>query len=396
MNQKQMLLPLLDALVDEGSRGKTAVLYDAVAERIGISKDARDERVVLKSGATINAFERNCRWAMQQAKFKQLAEPIGNQLWRVTTRGKHALTEATPGKVVTVYLNDNGVALWCNSEDGIGLLDDNSVNLLFTSPPYPLLRKKEYGNVSETEYVDWFLRMAEQWPRVLARDGSIVINLGDVWKPGSPTLSTYQERLLVKLEDVMGLKLCQRFAWQNPSKMPAPAEWVTVRRIRVKPSLEQLYWLSPTGEPKANNRNVLTAYSDSMLQRIASGGESGAIRPSGHSVKAGAFSAVNGGAIPGNLLTAANTESNSRYITECRANDLPVHPARFPAALPSFFIDLTTDVGDTVMDPFAGSLTTCKVAQQKDRKWIGMDRVREYLEGGKLRFFEPEAMPLFA
>lgn len=381
-----MVLPILDALTEEGGRAKTGQLYDAVAERIGLDPEVRDKRITLPSGDTINEFERDCRWAMQHAKFMKMAEPIGNATWRITNNGRHALTESSPGKVVTVFVTESGAALWCSAEDGIGLLDDGSVQLIFTSPPYPLLRKKSYGNVEEKEYVDWFLRLAEQWPRKLAKNGSIVLNLGDVWQPGLPVQSLYQERLLVKLEEVMGLKLCQRYAWENPSKMPAPAEWVTVRRVRVKPSLEQLYWLSPTGEPYADNRAVLKEYSDAMRNLIDKGGEQAAERPSGYELSEGSFGRDNGGAIPGNLIVAPNTESNSRYIASCKERGLPVHPARFPGALPGFFIELTTRRGDLVLDPCAGSITTGAEAERRGRKWCAMDRVREFLEGGKARF----------
>lgn len=386
MRQSQLLLPILDALQEGAGRLTTAQIYDAVAERTGISGDKRDARITLPSGQTINSFERSVRWAQQRARLMNLAEPIGETRWRLTGKGKRALTESLPGKVVTVFVTDKGAALWCKAEDGIGLLEDGSVNLIFTSPPYPLLREKQYGNVSAKDYVDWFLRLAEQWPRKLAHDGSVVINLGDVWEPGRPTVSTYQERLLVKLEDQLGLKLCQRYAWASPSRLPAHAEWCTVRRIRVKNSLEQIYWLSPSGEPYADNRAVLTGYSESMKDRLAAGGERGAQRPSGHTLAAGAFGRDNGGAIPGNLITAANSESNSRYIKSCKSRGLPVHPARFPGALPEFFVRLTTQPGQLVLDPCAGSIKTGEVCERLGRHWVAFDTVREYIEGAKARF----------
>lgn len=100
----------------------------------------------------------------------------------------------------------------------------------------------------------------------------------------------------------------------------------------------------------------------------------------------GAFGRDNGGAIPGNLLQAANTESNSDYIRACKENGLPVHPARFPAALPEFFIKLLTQIDDHVFDPFGGSLTTAAVAERLQRRWTSSDCVLDYLEGGRHRF----------
>jgi site-specific DNA-methyltransferase (cytosine-N4-specific) len=106
---------------------------------------------------------------------------------------------------------------------------------MFSSTPYLLVRSKEYRNEDERSYVEWLLCAAQEWPRKLTKTWSVVLNLGDAWRRGEPTLSLYQERLLIKLEDELGLKLCQRFAWQNTAKLPAPAVWVTVRRVRVKP-----------------------------------------------------------------------------------------------------------------------------------------------------------------
>jgi hypothetical protein len=105
-----------------------------------------------------------------------------------------------------------------------------------------------------------------------------MLNLGDVWLPNSPTVSLYQERLLLQLVDPLGYHLIQKLYWENPSKMPGPAEYVTIRRIRVTPSIENVWWLSPTPNPKANNRNVLVDYSSSMRNALTRGTNAG-MRP---------------------------------------------------------------------------------------------------------------------
>lgn len=383
--QNQLVLPLLEAVQEAGGRARASAIYDTVAEKMSISSTQRSERVVIKE-KSYNAFERSVRWAQQRAKTSGLLRPSGDRDWILTDQGKSSLRFAKPGLIFTVFTTDKGEALFGHCEEAVGLLDDGSVNLIFTSPPYPLLRKKEYGNEDENRYVDWFLKLAEQWPRKLTRDGSIVINLGDAWRRGEPTLSLYQERLLIRMEDQLGLKLCQRFSWSNPSKMPAPAEWITVRRVRVKPSLENLFWLSPNAAPYADNRNVLVPYSESMKKVLATGGQQSAQRPAGYHMLDGAFGRDNGGAIPGNLITAANTESNSDYIRACKASGLPVHPARFPAALPEFFIKMLTRTDDHVFDPFGGSLTTAAAAERLGRRWTSCDCVLDYLEGGRARF----------
>lgn len=384
--QRQMVLPILEALSGSGGRARTCDIYEHVADRLNVPESVRTATVTLGDGHVVNHFERSVRWAAQRSKFMQLAAPDEKPYWRITEKGEKALSEALPGVVVTVFTTPKGIALWANCEDAVAFIDAGSLNLIFTSPPYPLLRQKSYGNVSQSEYVDWLVRLIEGWMGKLAPASSIVLNLGDVYEPLSPTISLYQERLLIRLEDDLGLKLCQRFAWLNPSRLPSPASYVTVRRVRCKGSLEQVYWLSPFENPQADNRQVLRAYSDSMLKRIAAGGEKDAVRPSGHIMKAGRFATDNGGSIPDNLLVAANTDSSSGYIRKCREMGLPVHPARFPEALPEFFLKFLTKVGDTVFDPFGGSGKTGEVCERLGRFWITSERVLEYVKGHALRF----------
>ncbi|MBK1901984.1 MULTISPECIES: site-specific DNA-methyltransferase [Burkholderia] len=383
--QGQFVLPILDCLDGEGGRSRTADLCDAVAVKMGVDEETRRE-VIEIGGRRYNRFDHRVRWAQQQARALSLCVPAGKATWELTGKGKEALHRAAPGLVVTIFTTADGIALYGRAEEAVAHIDDGSVRLLFTSPPYPLLREKQYSNKAANEYVEWLLRIAETWPRKLARDGSVVLNLGDVMNRGEPTYSLYQERLLIRLEDELGWKLCQRFAWQNPSKLPSPAEWVTIKRVRVKGSLEQLYWLAPNDMPYADNRQVLVPYSDSMLNLLARGGQRKSTRPSGHQQRDGAFSIDNGGAIPGNLLTMSNTVSNDPYQRGCREASLPVHPARAPAGMSGHFIRLCTEVGDTVFDPFSGSFQTGAEAESLGRKWVGSELHLEYIAGGAIRF----------
>ena len=380
-----MTLPLLEALEGAGGHATTAATYDAVARLAGVGTPERTRRVANGKG-TVNAFERDVRWAQQRAKLDGLARRVGEGDWEITGKGRTALRNAKPGLVVTIFTTASGVALWASCEDAVAHIDDASCALILTSPPYPLLRKKAYGNEDERAYVSWLIGVARTWPRILTRDGSIVLNLGDAWNRGEPTLSLYQERLLVRMEDELGMRLCQRFSWHNPSKMPAPAQWVTVNRVRVKPSVESAFWLSQNPNPKSDNRRVLTPYGDAMRRLMRKGGEAGATRPSGHAIETGAFSTDNGGAIPGNLIVAANTQSNGAYARGCRAEGLPAHPARFPEALPEFFIRMLTDEGDAVYDPFGGSGATASVAERLGRRWLTSERSLEYVRGARHRF----------
>ncbi|WP_427159828.1 DNA-methyltransferase [Aliinostoc sp. HNIBRCY26] len=266
----------------------------------------------------------------------------------------------------------------------ITTIPDSSINLILTSPPFALTRQKEYGNASADKYIEWFLPFAQQFKRVLAENGSFVLDLGGAYLPGNPVRSIYQYELLVRLCQEVGFFLAQEFYHYNPARLPTPAEWVTIRRIRVKDAVNVVWWLSKTPHPKADNRKVLKPYSHSM-KRLLKNGYKAKIRPSGHEISE-KFQKDNQGAIPPNLLEIANTESNSIYLRRCKAAGIKPHPARFPQGFAEFFIKFLTDEGDLVLDPFAGSNTTGFVAETLQRRWISCEINQDYVVGSRYRF----------
>lgn len=291
------------------------------------------------------------------------------------------------------YTTDFGAAYLADSYELLKVMPDNSVDLVLTSPPYALQFKKEYGNKNKLEYNDWFIAFAKEIFRVLKDSGSFVLNIGGSWNKGEPTKSLYHYKLLIRLVEEVRFKLAQEFYWYNPAKMPVPAEWVTVRRIRVKDSVEHVWWFGKTSFPKANNRNVLKPYSKDML-RLNNRKIKKAQRPSGHNINESFGKISAGGSIPPNVLEEyaenfmkfGNNAANDNYAKGCKAKGLKRHPARFPEVLPSFFIKLLTDSGDLICDPFAGSNTTGATAEKLQRVWIASDNVEKYLDGSKFRF----------
>ncbi len=261
-----------------------------------------------------------------------------------------------------------------------------SVDLIVTSPPFALVRKKEYGNVDASKYVSWFRPFATAFYSALKPSGSLVIDIGGSWTPGKPTRSIYHYELLISLCREFGFHLAQEFFWWNPSRLPTPAEWVTVRRIRAKDAVNCIWWLSRTPWPKASNRRVLQPYSASMRDLLVKRYKP-RLRPSGHDISDG-FATDNGAAIPPNLIALAHTESNSAYIRYCRDTGIKPHPARFPVKLPEFFIRMLTDPGDLVVDPFAGSCAAGEAAEKTGRRWVCCDVIPRYLEGALGRFDE--------
>jgi DNA modification methylase len=265
--------------------------------------------------------------------------------------------------------------------------EPDSVDLIMTSPPFALLNQKEYGNQSQDEYVRWFQPFADEFWRVLKPSGSLVIDLGGSWEPGRPVKSLYAFELLISLcrRPTRKFHLAQDFYWYNPARLPTPAAWVTVRRLRAKDSINYLWWLSKTPGPKADNSSVTREYTRGMKRLIETGAYNRGRRPSGHVVREG-FTRDRGGAIPPNLLCISNTGNDKAYVDACKASGLKPHPARFASDVPRFFIEMLTEPGDLVVDPFAGSNVTGQVAESLGRRWLAMEIDRDYLKGSAVRF----------
>jgi DNA modification methylase len=287
------------------------------------------------------------------------------------------------------YRTPSGAAYCSDSLPWLRAIPTESVDLVVTSPPYALEFKKEYGNVAKAQYVDWLKPFGAEIHRILKPDGSFVLNIGGSYNPGSPTRSLYHFKVLLMLCEELGFHLAQECFWHNPAKLPSPAEWVTVRRQRIKDSVEYIWWLSKTAFPKANNRNVLNEYSADM-KRLLKRGYRPKQRPSGHVITA-KFGLDHGGSIPSNLIERGNNESNSEYIRACAAAGFKAHPARFPSALPEFFIKFLTEEGAVVLDPFAGSNMTGATAERLHRRWLASEIKPGYLLASQVRFSHVES-----
>lgn len=266
------------------------------------------------------------------------------------------------------------------------------VQLLFTSPPFPLNTKKRYGNKKGEEYVKWLASLAPMFADCLTDDGSIVLEIGNGWVAGEPVMSTLTLRALLAFLDEGKLQLCQQFVVYNPARLPSPAQWVNVKRIRVKDAFTHVWWMARTSQPKADNRRVLTDYSKSMRKLLSRQKYNSGKRPSQHNIGKESFLADNAGAIPSNVITLSNTSSSDEYLEYCRSQKLDLHPARMPAGLPAFFINFLTEPGDLVLDPFAGSNTTGAVAQALGRRWLGVEMNIAYIAGSRGRFPQQDSV----
>lgn len=288
------------------------------------------------------------------------------------------------------YRTKNGICINATCEEVINdVLIPNyerKVQLIFTSPPFPLNRAKKYGNLNGDEYKNWICDVGNSIKPLLTENGSIVIEIGNAWNSGQPTFSTLPMETLLEFKEKCGLYLCQEFIYFNPARLPGPIEWVNKRRVRVKDAFTRLWWMSTTPTPFANNRNVLEDYSKQMNKLLTTGKYNFGKRPSEHKISEKAFSRNNGGAIPSNVIIAPNTESKSKYLKLCKENGIPIHPARMPYQVPEFFIKLLTNEDDIVFDCFAGSNTTGFCAEKLKRQWISIEVNKDYYDGSRYRF----------
>lgn len=288
-----------------------------------------------------------------------------------------------------VYTTKSG-SMFCGPSEHVLLKPklkkyEGKVQLVFTSPPFPLNTKKRYGNLQGEQYIHWLQQFAPIFRDLVSDDGSIVIEIGNAWEPGRPVMSTVVLKAFLSFLEKGGLNLCQEFVWYNPARLPSPAQWVNIERIRVKDAFTRIWWMSPSDKPKADNRKVLREYSDSMKKLLNSGKYNAGLRPSQHQIGKNGFNQNNKGAIPPNvldgdeapgfttLLKGSNTRSVEQYQTFCRDRDIQMHPARMPRHLVEFFVRFLTDEEDLVLDPFAGSNTTGAVSEELGRRWLAVE-----------------------
>lgn len=302
------------------------------------------------------------------------------------------------------YVGDSDVLL--RSELGDTLR--GKVQLLLTSPPFPLNNKKSYGNLEGENYKKWFIELAKVFSDLITEDGSIVIEMGNAWVSGRPVQSLLHIESLIgflKNPDV-DLRLYQQFICYNPSRLPSPAQWVTINRIRTTDSYTQVWWMAKTDFPKADNRKVLRPYSKEMKELLSHQNYNAGKRPSEHRISKNSFLTDHNGSIVPNLFELeamdekrevrlpnafriSNTQSNDFFMRRCRKKGIVPHPARMPKGLAAFFVEFLTDPGDLVLDPFAGSNTTGFVAELLRRRWVSVEIKKEYSVQSRIRFQDP-------
>jgi DNA modification methylase len=390
LSQKQLILPLLNTVFDMGGVARPCEAIQTLTERLHVPAAVTDRVDVRKSGkwegTKYSPWKSKIHWSRLEAvKQGMLTGEPGK--WELTDKGYEGLGQCKPGVVIRIYETKNGSHMWAEAESVIKMVKDNSVNLIFTSPPYRLQGvKRQYGNKT-SDYLQWLIGLTHEWKRTLTPDGSLVVNLGEVWLPETGGMrDPYIYRYLLSAIDDVGLHFCDINHWLNTAGGPRGA-CVTQTRTRLNNNVEPLLWLSKGAKPKANNRNVLNEYKPATLATYARKAARARTygNPSGRNSNGTADPAKTGGAIPSTCLQLPNSTSCDAYMRGCKEAGLPVHPARFPAKLAEFHIKFLTDPGDLVMDNLAGSNTVGEAAEKLGRRWLSSDMMLQYGLGSMYR-----------
>ena len=311
------------------------------------------------------------------------------------------------GRPKPYYKTPYGAAYVGDSLEWMKKIRRHSVRLVMTSPPFALTKQKEYGTqinnhdfLTPEKYSEWFMPYAKQIYDILTPDGSLVVHLGGTWERGKPLKSLYPFQLAVDLPRKTDFRFAQDFYWINTARLPGPAEWVTIRRIRVKDAVDPVFWFCKEENirTRAFNRRVQQPYSPSMKRLLKLQKYNAGVRPSGHRISPTSFLTRHGGAIPPNYFLISGAESISPYLRHTSKKGYNMedtrNPARYPVKLVDFFIRFLTTRGDLVLDPFAGSNSTGEAAEKRGRRWLAFDIHEPYLKGSKFRFFTPEQLGL--
>lgn len=384
--QTMLELPLLEAIAEAGGRARPKDLYGQLAETLNLDEGVRDEVRECGDEQTYKVFDQQVRWTRQTMVAKGLL--AGERgVWELTDEGRAKLARVQRGKVVLIYSMDDGLAFLGHAEEVAGAIEPESLSLIMTSPPYPVVNRA-YGRFGMAEWLDWMGDLVGLWKDLLRKDGTLAINLMDVHVPGSPMLSTYVERFTLDAVDRHGMHLAGRMPWHSPTKL-ANLEWAVKRRVALKNTVEHVILLSKTPNPAWDTRRLPPQpYADrTESQRRSDAARRGTVkRPGGYQINEAAFGAQGEGGIPHNLIISGGVGGGGTYAKRCRAAGITPHPARFPEELPRKVILLATEPGQVVYDPMAGSNTTGKVALDLGRRFISSEPVLEYARASAFRF----------
>jgi DNA modification methylase len=384
-----MLLPLLEAMRDAGGTARPTDIYHEVAERIGLSTEERDAQIT-SGKKTQSHFQRTLRWLRQSEVKKGTIASGGRGKWVLTDEGAAKLLNAQPGVLITIFETTLGKAIWGRAEHVIGQIQPETIDLIFSSPPYPNANKEYESGMDLTaeSWVDWMFDLITALGPKTTKTGSMMLNIAETYLAGTPIKSEHISRLRIRLADETKFRVLDTLYWNNTSRLPSPFTFVAQQRIRLKPSVEPILWISENPQAEADNRRILNQYGQSMKDNLSGLRPYQQVtrHPSGHRFSSRGFAKDNGGSIAAHIIECGAAGGNRAYYEGARSENLPIHPAIMPQRVAEFGIGLATKINGMVADPLAGSLTTAAAAEAMGRRWLCSDVSLAYLAGGRHRF----------
>jgi len=386
------------SLIDFASiyANREAISNEVLYKNFGVLNGIRDDELnklepIGKNGRMHSKAKREARWYQQDLKRMGLLEQVERGMWRLTEEGrkKVKLHQVVSPFVMLAFSTKFGCAIFGDARH-VFEKSTEPIHLILSSPPYPLIKARAYGNVNEKDFVDWICYTLEPVIKNLVDGGSIVLNISnDIHLKGMPAKSLYKERLVLALSDRFGLYKMDEIPWVNTSKIPTNP-YATKDKIVMRPSWEPILWMC--NNPKrvrSDATRILKPHTEKHLAYVRNGGaqkryENG---DGAYVLKEGAFAKETPGALPQNVFVRGHRcKETDAYRLTCKELGIPHNAATFPADLPRRFINFLTIRGELVADPFGGSLSTGYVAEELERRWMSTDVIWEYLRGGGERY----------
>lgn len=406
---------MLEELRERGGRAKPAEIIDALTERFSIDQAQRDAKVHYlweKTGTTHarNPWKQSLHWVRQDAATRGLIGRNERGIWTLTDKGEQSLVDCQPGMILIVYETPNGEVIWSDAITAAGAVKDDSLDLIYQSPPYPIATGRSYGTFTDSQLVELIMKCAPDWKRALKDSGSLVLNLKDCWLPasvtgGAPERSIYIDKLVCALVSEIGMRFSDRHFWRNPSCAPT-SPFVTIQKVRAGCDVEHMLWFSKTRRPHADATQVMQPAKASTVATYlakAKRGQKSVVCASGHSTvfeeqleKAARGEEIK--VLPRTIQEFANSAPQTKLNKMLKEAGLPAHPARMPLELAKWWVKFLTKPGGHVADFFGGHMTTGLACEELGRRWTCSERSLAYALGSALRFdnaklnFEPPAI----
>lgn len=391
MSQLDLFQAIADVYSESDMPMANRELYKRLISKLRLPDDTLKSKSVV-GNSSFNEFKRKVRWFQQTLKQAGVLSRIegARGSWTAVKKKESELDKILPNFAVIGFSTKLGVAIIGYSESVFAKINE-PIHLILTSPPFPLANARKYGNVAESEYVDWICKTLEPVVKNLVDGGVLTLNISnDIFMHKSAARSLYRERLVLALNDKLGLRKMDELIWINTSKPPGPYQYASKRRVQLNVGWEPIYYFTNNPDKViADNRRVLQPHTKEHLKFIESGGaKKAAVKSDGaYRLYEGSYSNKTEGKIPKNIIVAGTAcAENRRYKRDAEASGFQSHGAMMPDRVVEPLIKLFTNEGELVVDPFGGSIRTGRTAERLNRRWICVDPVFDYVMGGATRF----------